>query len=178
MQAVLTGDPQAVSSLCADGDHSADVDYSPSATGHRPPLHTAVAQGDVQVAKVLLSAVCGANVDLVDRGTGHSPLHMAVVGDRLPMVETLIQVLCSAHLSCSFRPDIYASLGKADANLNLRAKDGMSALYMAITRAADTKDTRCAEALLVAGADINLEDYKKLCEPGPLRLADLHFNQS
>ena len=53
---------------------------------------------------------------------------------------------------------------QAGANLDLRAKDGMSPLYMAVTRAVDMTEYGCMEALLAAGADINLEDYKKLCK--------------
>lgn len=70
-----------------------------------------------------------------------------------------------------------ACLGQAGANVDIRAQDGMSALYMAVTRGissvsqdgAQNAHVVCAKALLAGGADINLEDHKKLCTTMPVQ---------
>ena len=142
----------------------ADVDYVPTgddetSSAGGPPLHWAVGLGDTAMAAALLSKACGADVDIFNPRTGYTPLHLATAEDRPGMISVLIE---------------------NGAHLDMRSNEaGMSALHLAVTRAAripagaasesanlsaGLRDG-CAHVLLAAGASIELEDHRKLYTP-------------
>ena len=182
IDAVKSGDVDSLLWLCADvppakdgvnddggttkkrrKQTGADVDYIPTgddeASAGGPPLHLAVGLGDTAMAAALLSKACGADVDVFNPRTGYTPLHLATAEDRPAVISVLIE---------------------NGAHLDMRSNEaGMSALHLAVTRAARNPAGAasesanlsaglrdgCAHVLLAAGASIELEDHRKLYTP-------------
>ena len=207
LAAVVTGNVTLILEMCSGTTKSAqhrqvernpsfaDVNYIPSGGDASAALHTAVSRGDLKVVQVLLGPECNADADLVDPANGYSALHIAITAG-YPMVRYISTVWFGVAIDMNYVADcgrvntsmliiVYTKvllpdsicIWQAQANVNLRSHDGMSALYMAVTRASkeptslageNDRYITCAISLLKAAADINLEDYKKLCAILPI----------
>jgi len=110
-----------------------DVD-SVDPTSSRTALHWAAAEGQFEIAEVLLEA--GADLNAIDR-VGMGPLAMAAKGGHPTLVETLLG---------------------AGANVNMRDAAGGSPLLWA----AGLGNSETVEVLLANGAEVNIADVNGL----------------
>ena len=126
----------------------------------RYPLHVAVAQGRVAIARDLLKH--GARVDVED-GDGHTPLYVALANGRIPAAQLLVDAGGNPDLQTVFFDlvredaldrDSLRLLIEQGVDLNAIAADGQTALHIAVER----DNVKLAKRLLLAGADINQQN--------------------
>ena len=142
------------------------------ATYQPPPLHVAVAAGDVATAKSLLDG--GAGVDSLDEKYGFTPLHLACFyGQHAALCvllkkggnteirdhngDTPLQVACRlGHFNCALE------LLRVGAKIDVRNREGASPIYLAAVGGGDqaelTGHLQIVRALLKRGADASIKD--------------------
>ncbi|MCL2232227.1 MAG: ankyrin repeat domain-containing protein [Treponema sp.] len=110
-----------------------DAGFSPDTRNKSgvPLLNIAARKGNWEILKLLIGAGAGLNTQADDRGT--SPLLDSVMSKNLDMVNALIE---------------------AGANLDIKSKDGQTALVVAV----GAGDEKIVEVLLRAGADADISD--------------------
>lgn len=127
--AVRNGDVDAVRAIVADG-----VDFNESDFMTGPPIHLAIMEGHVAIAKVLIAA--GADLEAVGEIGGAHPLHTAARNNQPAMVALLMD---------------------RGARFEAKNTNGQTPLIVA----AVTGSRDAAEALLSKGADVNGTDEFK-----------------
>jgi hypothetical protein len=120
----------------------AAVTATPAALAPPQTLHAAIAKGDDAGAVKLIES--GADVESKEPGAGASPLHYAVMKDKIALVGLLVQ---------------------RGADVNSRTRSGTTPLHTAVLYGR----LQVAEFLLEKGADINA---KSASGATPLSLAD------
>lgn len=126
------------------------------------PLHVAVSQGRVAIAKDLLRH--GADVDARD-AIGRTPLHRALLSGKVPSATLLLNRKPGDDLQAllvelvgegAADPDTLAFLIRQGVNINEYSEDGYVPLHYAVA----SGNVKLAKRLITAGADVNLPDAK------------------
>ncbi len=124
------------------------------------PLHVAVSQGRVVIARALLKE--GARLDVRDT-RGRTPLHVALANGKVQSAELLLREGADDDLQAllfelaevqALDPDTIELLTARGVDLNATNAQGRPPLHLAV--AAD--DVKLAKQLISAGADVNLTD--------------------
>lgn len=124
------------------------------------PLHVAVGQGRVAIARELLEH--GARVDVRD-AQGRTPLHVALAQGKVPAAELLrahgadddLQALLFALAEeQALDRDTLEFLTAQDVDLNTRGPQGQPPLHTVVAAG----DVKLAKHLINAGADVNRAD--------------------
>jgi ankyrin repeat protein len=124
------------------------------------PLHVAVQQGRVAIARELLKH--GARTDLED-GFGRTPLHASLANGKIPAAQLLLDNGAHDDLQAVFFDlvsedaldrDGVDLLAQRGVDLNALSPSGQAAMHMAVANG----NVKLAKRLLVAGADVNRED--------------------
>jgi ankyrin repeat protein len=109
----------------------ANVDWQDEDNYNYTPLHLAVREESVEIARMLIDA--GADLDVQDTWGSDTPLHDAAFFGRVEIARMLID---------------------AKADLDVQDKDGRTPLHYA----AGYSDVEIAKMLIGAGADLNVQD--------------------
>jgi ankyrin repeat protein len=124
------------------------------------PLHVAVAQGRVAIAKELLKH--GAHTDVRDT-LGRTPLHVALADGKVPVARLLLDqgadddlqtLLFELTQNESPDRDTLEFLIQNGVDINARGPDGMTSIHAAVA----SGDVQLTKRLLTAGADVNQVD--------------------
>nr|WP_242513162.1 ankyrin repeat domain-containing protein [Halochromatium salexigens] len=124
------------------------------------PLHVAVSQGRVAIARLLLEQ--GAQRDVRD-AHGRTPLHVALANGKVQAAQLLLQEGADDDLQAllfalaeeqALDPDTIELLSARDVDLNATNSQGRTPLHLAV--AAD--DVKLAKQLINAGAEVNRTD--------------------
>lgn len=142
------------------------------------PLHVAVSNGRVAIAKELLKH--GARTDVRDR-LGRTPLHVALANGKIPSATLLM----SAGADDELQPLLFELVreGNADrdtlelltrhgADVNATDPDGATPLLIAIANG----DVKLAKRLISAGADVNQTDAAGMTPLARARALEDPFN--
>ncbi|CAN0142903.1 unnamed protein product, partial [Ectocarpus sp. 4 AP-2014] len=127
--AAATANPDLVSKLLRAG---ADGGAGWRGCGDKTLLHAAAEGGNVHVVSTLSRAGAGVDMDTKAPGTGHTPLHLTVLGGNAAAAKALIM---------------------AGADVNVRDDKRDTPLHLAIRQG----HVEIAEYLLLSGADPNLQ---------------------
>lgn len=142
----------------------------PDADGNTP-LHVAVAQGQVAIARQLLRH--GADLTAGD-AAGRTPLHLALAIGKIPSARLLLERGAGDNLQALLYALVDAGAADRDAlallkargvDLNAPGPDGRPALHRAVAAG----NVKLAHRLIIAGADVNHPDA---AGTRPLALAD------
>ena len=109
----------------------ANVDWQDEDNYNYTPLHLAVREESVEIARMLIDA--GADLDIQDTWGSDTPLHDAAFFGRVEIARMLID---------------------AKADLDVQDNDGRTPLH----RAAGREEVEIAQMLIDAGADVNVQD--------------------
>jgi len=135
------------------------------------PLHVAVRQGRVAIARELIEH--GAELDVRD-AEGRTPLHVALANGKIPAARLLSDHGADADLQRLLFELVRAGVADRDTlefltkrgvDLNQLGPAGKAPLHIAV----EAGDVRLAKRLIAAGADVNLADAEGRT---PLTLAD------
>jgi ankyrin repeat protein len=157
----------------------------------KTPLHYAIEGSCIEVIKELLK-----NDHIIDKDYGITALHYAIQQGKVDVVAAILKQTPScindqdtyfgnsamhyAIESCNI--NIAQMISEKIDNIDIKNRDGKTALHLAVESAVQTIDRTIVETLLKKGAKINIKDkYKKspmeyLKEDSPL--ADLFRNSS
>jgi ankyrin repeat protein len=122
------------------------------------PLHVAVSQGRVAIARELLGH--GAQVDVRD-ALGRTPLHVALANGKVPAAALLIEsgadddrqaLLFDLAGEGALDRDVIEFLTAQGADINAIGPSGQAPLHSAVA----SGDVKMAKRLIAAGADVNL----------------------
>lgn len=160
-QAVLFQDMDQIKSLIAAG---ADTNYIENG---RPILGWAAQNGNVEVVKMLIAGK--ADVNLADKGIGHTPLMRAIDTQQTEIVKALIAGKANPNAktpdgeSCltmavkSRKPEIVRTIVEAGANVKEVSADGDSPA-LAAAQDGSTEAMEIIRILGKAGADLNVSN--------------------
>ena len=124
------------------------------------PLHVAVAQGRVAIAKELLKH--GAETDVRDT-LGRTPLHVALASGKVPAAKLLLAqgaeddlqgLLFDLLKNESVDRDTLAFLSQNGVDIDALGPEGMTSIQIAVAAG----DVQLTKRLLTAGADVNRVD--------------------
>jgi hypothetical protein len=122
------------------------------------PIHVAVSQGRVAIARELLRH--GARVDVRDT-LGRTPLHVALANGKVPAAALLVTqgaqddrqaLLFELAGEGALDRDVIEFLSARGADINATGPDGRTPLHSAVAAG----DVKMAKRLIAAGADVNL----------------------
>lgn len=124
------------------------------------PLHVAVSQGRVAIARELLRHGAGPNArDAI----GRTPLHVALASGKVPAARMLLEKQADDDLQAllfdlvrehAADRDTLDFLMQQDVDINQTDRDGRPALHFAIAAG----NVKLAKRMIIAGADVNQVD--------------------